>query len=187
VIALIALGTAVDLLVTSPRHWLGSAVLFAVAVLGYAFGVYPAAFADNRRLVIRNPFRTIVLPWPRIERISMRLSIDVFADAKYTIWAIPVSLRDRRRVERTRLRNAAAEQRGAGRGPRLPGTFGGQPIRVDPQAPLADQAYQEMEERRTACLDTADDVEQTSVVWTRPTFVALSLAAVLIVLAALLG
>jgi hypothetical protein len=186
VIALLAFAAAVDLLATSPRHWLGMAVLVAVAVVGFVFGVYPAAFADSRRLVIRNPFRTIVLPWPRVESIVMRLSIYVHAGDRYTVWAIPVSLRDRRRAERARMRAAAQEQRG-GRSARLPGTFGGQPVHTEPQAPLADQAYQEMEDRRTNCLDAADDVDPASATWTRASFAALGLAALFVVLAAVLG
>jgi hypothetical protein len=122
-----------------------------------------------------------------VERIVVRLSVDVFADGKYTIWAIPVSLRDRRKAERARWRAAADQERDARRGGRSSGAFGGAPVRTDPQAPLADQAYQELESRRAACRDEVDDVAPVTATWTWQSFAALAVAALLITLAAVLG
>jgi hypothetical protein len=192
IIIVLAGAAIVDLLITSPRHWLGIAVLLAAAVVAYFLGVYPAAFSDRHRLVVRNPFRKVVLPWPRVDRIAVRLSFDVFAaetSAKYTVWAIPVSLRDRRKADRARWREAADREREARRGRPSPGGSGvfGTPSTRHTTQPLADQAYQEIEERRAACQDHVDDVPPVTATWTWQAFAALATAVLLIALAAALG
>ena len=145
---------AIDLLVESgTRDLVAAAVLTLVAVLAAIFGVYPAAFASSDRLVVRNPFRTIELPWEAVTDLSARLSFMAHTESRrFTVWAIPVSLRERRRAERHRVKELSQAQRLNKRGvsadllqTRSRGT-------EDPLARLsfADQAIEEMNARREA-------------------------------------
>ncbi|WP_052848778.1 PH domain-containing protein [Streptomyces avicenniae] len=94
-----------------------SGLVFAVPLI-VAFSVRPAAFASDERLRVRNPFRTVTLPWSRVETVRARYSSEVVADGRtYQIWSIPVSLRGRNRANRRR------EQAESGRMPRS-GRFG---------------------------------------------------------------
>lgn len=146
---------SIDLMVESgTRDLVGAAILMLVAVLAWLYGVYPAAFAWTDRLVVRNPFRTIELPWHVVEELSARLSFIAHTEtARYTVWAIPVSLRERRRSERHRLRDLSQAQRAAQRGVSQD-MF--QPTRNRrPKDPVdllsfADQAIAEMNSRREA-------------------------------------
>ena len=81
-----------------------------------ALTVRPAVFAGDTRMRVRNPFRTIVLPWGIVEGVRAGLSTEVFADGrKYHLWAIPVSLRQRKKAARRRER---AERAARGDRPR---------------------------------------------------------------------
>lgn len=146
---------SIDLIVESGRKDLvGSAVLMMVAVLAALFGVYPAAFAWTDRLVVRNPFRTIELPWTVVTELSARLSFIAYTETeRYTVWAIPVSLRERRRSDRHRLKDLSQAQRAAKRGV-SPELIQPSPSRrpTDPidQLSFADQAIAEMNARREA-------------------------------------
>lgn len=156
--ALVALFCAfgsIDLMAESgTRNLIGSAILMLVAVLAAIFGVYPAAFSWSDRLVVRNPFRTIDLPWEAVTDLTARLSFVAHTETKhFTVWAIPVSLRDRRRSERHKVRDMSQSQRAARRGA-SPDMFGsGRGYRpADPIASLsfADQAISEMDAKREA-------------------------------------
>lgn len=116
-VTLFCIGGAVDLLVEEgSADLVGAAVLFLVAVLSFAYGVFPAAFAYDDRLVVRNPMRTITLPWPTVTNLTAKLSFWAHTEKRhYTVWAVPVSLRDRRKAERTRLRELTRQQREATR------------------------------------------------------------------------
>jgi Bacterial PH domain len=86
-----------------------AALLFAVPLI-VAFTLRPAVFAGRERLRIRNPFRTITLPWGSVGTIRAGYSSEVVADGtKYQLWAIPVSLRDRRKAHRHRERLATGK------------------------------------------------------------------------------
>ncbi|MFD7899285.1 PH domain-containing protein [Streptomyces sp. NPDC059568] len=94
----------VDALVwgTGRTPWLALAgLLFAVPLI-VAFSLRPAVFAGNDRLRIRNPFRTITLPWATVTGIRAVYSCEVFTenDGKFQLWAVPVSLRQRKRANR---------------------------------------------------------------------------------------
>jgi hypothetical protein len=146
---------AIDLIVESgTRDLNGASILLLVAVLAGLYGVYPAAFAWSDRLVVRNPFRTIELPWTAVTDLSARLSFIAHSEAKrFTVWAIPVSLRERRRVDRHRVRDLNQAQRAVKRG-MSPDLF--QPSRghrpYDPvdRMSFADQAIAEMNAKREA-------------------------------------
>ncbi|UGY93299.1 PH domain-containing protein [Streptomyces gobiensis] len=93
-----------------------AAMLFAVPLV-VAFTLRPAVYAGPERLRIRNPFRTVTLPWATVDTVRAGYSSEVIADGKkYQLWAIPVSLRDRKKAQRHNERLAS-------------GRPGGQPMR----------------------------------------------------------
>jgi Bacterial PH domain len=118
VAALFCLYGAIDLAVeVGSPDLIGIAVLVLVAVLAAVFGIYPAAFSDDEGLRIRNPFRSILLPWSVVTDLSARLSFVAHTEStRFTVFAIPVSLRERRRADRQRLKAVAQAQREARRG-----------------------------------------------------------------------
>ncbi|WP_406283164.1 PH domain-containing protein [Embleya sp. NBC_00896] len=88
--------------------WLAIAMVIFFAVLVIALTLRSAVLVGPERLVIRNPFRTIVVPWGALERVRAEYSIEVRAgDKSFHIWAIPVSLRERKRALRQQGRSAA--------------------------------------------------------------------------------
>ncbi|MER0245404.1 PH domain-containing protein [Streptomyces sp. HSW2009] len=91
--------------------WLALAGLLAAVPLVVAFTVRPAVFAGADRLRVRNPFRTITLPWASVEGARAGYSSEVLAGGRtYQLWAIPVSLRQRKRASRRRSQAAAADE-----------------------------------------------------------------------------
>lgn len=150
---------AIDLMVEAgAADLIGEAILILVVVLAFFFGVYPAAFSDQDGLLVRNPFRTIRLPWSSVTELSANLSFVAHTEGgRYTVFAIPVSLRDRRKADKQRLRTLAQAQREARRGGvggRGAEPFGGfraprQDDHIERLA-FADQAITEMNERRQA-------------------------------------
>ncbi|NUK05142.1 PH domain-containing protein [Streptomyces lunaelactis] len=94
--------------------WLALAgVLLAVPVI-VAFALRPAVFAGEDRLRIRNPFRTITLPWAAVAEVRAGYSSEVFTQegAKYQLWAVPVSLRQRKRASRRQMQTAQDDPHG---------------------------------------------------------------------------
>ncbi|MGW3353838.1 PH domain-containing protein [Streptomyces bungoensis] len=102
--------------------WLALAALILAVPLVIAFTLRPAVFAGEDRLRVRNPFRVITLPWGEIASLRSGYTNEVVADSgtKYQLWAIPVSLRARKKAARGQSRAAAASRRGE-----LPGGPGG--------------------------------------------------------------
>ncbi|MER7997826.1 PH domain-containing protein [Streptomyces sp. NPDC095613] len=86
---------------TGRTPWLALAgMLFAVPLIA-AYTVRPAVFANRDRLRVRNPLRTITLPWGVVTDVRARFSCEVFTESgKYQMWAVPVSLRQRKRADR---------------------------------------------------------------------------------------
>ncbi|GCB46455.1 PH domain-containing protein [Streptomyces sp. NL15-2K] len=108
--------------------WLALAALIFVVPLIAAFTLRPAVFAGDDRLRIRNPFRVIVLPWGEVESLRSGYSNEVVAKSgkKYQLWAIPVSLRARKRAARREARRGAGDDgRGGASGGMRGGMFGG--------------------------------------------------------------
>ncbi|MBZ4320547.1 PH domain-containing protein [Streptomyces huiliensis] len=94
---------------TGRTPWLALAGLLFLVPLVIAFTVRPAVWASEDRLLVRNPFRTITLPWSRVATVRAGYSSEVLTEsAKYQLWAIPVSLRQRKRAA-GRQQRAAAE------------------------------------------------------------------------------
>ncbi|MCP3818974.1 PH domain-containing protein [Streptomyces sp. A3M-1-3] len=93
--------------------WLALAGLLFAVPLVVAFTVRPAVFASEDRLRIRNPFRTITLPWASVDAIRATYSSEVLAAGKkYQLWSVPVSLRERKRAARSQARAAGDDPYG---------------------------------------------------------------------------
>ncbi|MGY1454448.1 PH domain-containing protein [Streptomyces sp. SS8] len=98
-------------------RWLSLAALVALVPLIFAFSLRPAVYAGRERLRVRNPFRTITLPWASVEGVRAAYSAEVFAgDGKYQMWAIPVSLRQRKKALRQSQGGGAASANLSGPG-----------------------------------------------------------------------
>ncbi len=114
------------------------ALLLGVPLVA-AYTLRPLVRAGEDRLLVRNPFRTITLPWAAVEGLRASFSTEVVtADGgKYQLWAIPVSLRQRKKANRQAMRGAGAS------GPRFgPNADAGGPV---PRA-MADQSLDELRE-----------------------------------------
>lgn len=110
-------------------RWLSLAALVALVPLIFAFSLRPAVYAGRERLRVRNPFRTITLPWASVEGVRAAYSAEVFAgDGKYQMWAIPVSLRQRKKALRQSQGGGGSSANLSGPGavfaPELSGTGG---------------------------------------------------------------
>ncbi|MFW6694719.1 PH domain-containing protein [Streptomyces sp. MAR4 CNX-425] len=164
-------GIAAGVLLLALGGWLGGdalvrgsgqarAVALAALVAGVplvvALTLRPVVYAGQERLKVRNPFRTIVVPWARVEEIRARYSSEVVtADATYQMWAIPVSLRARKKANRRRDRAAAGgglfspSSRTALSDPALrrpDGTGGGAPDAPVDVTPSGDKSIRELRE-----------------------------------------
>jgi hypothetical protein len=119
----IVLWLGIDALVQGEDRtpWLALASMILALPLIVAFTVRPAVYANDDRLRIRNPFRVIVLPWGQAASLRSGYSNEVVTESgdRFQLWAVPVSLRARKRAAR---KDARAE-RGGGAGLRL--GFGG--------------------------------------------------------------
>ncbi|MGN9759496.1 PH domain-containing protein [Streptomyces sp. SD31] len=100
-------------------QWLALAALILIVPLVSAFTLRPAVYANEDRLRIRNPLRVIVLPWGQIAALRSGYSNEVVTKSgtKFQLWAVPVSLRARKKAARRSAR-AAAERSAAARGER---------------------------------------------------------------------
>lgn len=126
--------------------WLSLAGLLLAVPVIVAFTVRPAVYANADRIRIRNPLRTITLPWSGVDRMRAAYSSELFSgDRKFQLWAIPVSLRARKRASRQASRAAAAGDDPFGsRRPRPGLRPGGQSH--DPTRAWSDQALDELRE-----------------------------------------
>ncbi|MFI6768423.1 PH domain-containing protein [Streptomyces sp. NPDC050355] len=114
------------------------ALLLGVPLVA-AYTLRPLVRAGEDRLLVRNPFRTITLPWGAVEglRASFSTEVATTGGGKYQLWAIPVSLRQRKKANRQAMRGAGAA------GPRFgPNADAGGPV---PRA-MADQSLDELRE-----------------------------------------
>ncbi|MBV9025552.1 MAG: PH domain-containing protein [Streptomycetaceae bacterium] len=84
---------------TGRAPWLALAAAIALAPLVIAFTLRPVVYASDARMLVRNPFRTITIPWAHITELRSGYSNEVLTDgAKYQLWSIPVSLRARKKA-----------------------------------------------------------------------------------------
>ncbi|MGW7464542.1 PH domain-containing protein [Streptomyces xantholiticus] len=94
--------------------WLALAAALLAAPVVIAFTFRPAVFVGDDRIRIRNPFRSIVLPWGTVADVRASYSSEIFTQggAKYQLWAIPVSLRRRKTAARRQARAAHDDPHG---------------------------------------------------------------------------
>ncbi|MEV7421133.1 MULTISPECIES: PH domain-containing protein [unclassified Streptomyces] len=102
---------------TGRTPWLALAGLLFTVPLIIAFTLRPAVFASDDQLRIRNPFRLITLPWAAVSTVRAQFSCEALTEdgRKFQLWAVPVSLRQRKRANR---RGGAGDPRGAESGSR---------------------------------------------------------------------
>ncbi|MCQ4082496.1 PH domain-containing protein [Streptomyces sp. RB6PN25] len=99
---------------TGRAPWLALAAVIALAPLVIAFTLRPVVYASDVRMLVRNPFRTITIPWAQITELRSGFSNEVLVDGvKYQLWSVPVSLRARKKATRRtarQLQGADADQ-----------------------------------------------------------------------------
>lgn len=154
-VVLLALGVwlGTDAVIGGAGHtpWFALAGLLFAAPLVVAFTLRPAVFASERRMKVRNPFRTIEVPWGAVESVRAGYSSEVVADdTKYQLWAIPVSLRDRKKATRHNERVAAGRPPSPGIG----GLFGGR------GAPNVVPGESELTEKRATSDQAIDEIRE---------------------------
>ncbi|MFI1726528.1 PH domain-containing protein [Streptomyces sp. NPDC020489] len=180
----ISLWLGIDALVQGEDRtpWLALASMILVIPLIVAFTVRPAVYAGEDRLRIRNPFRVIVLPWGQVAALRSGYSNEVVAESgtKFQLWAVPVSLRARKRA----ARKDARIERGGGTGLRLGFGGGGAapapdtgPVRAETDK-IMDDLRELMETRGTA--ESAQG--EVTVRWAYEIFAPVVAGAVLLVI-----
>ncbi|MFJ9678406.1 PH domain-containing protein [Streptomyces sp. NPDC101194] len=94
--------------------WLALAGMLTAVPLVVAFTLRPVVFANDRRIRIRNPFRTITVPWTEVADLRAGYSSELFTEGgtKYQMWAVPVSLRQRKRAARRQSRQSVDDPYG---------------------------------------------------------------------------
>ncbi|MFH9351566.1 PH domain-containing protein [Kitasatospora sp. NPDC017646] len=145
----------------TPYVALAAVPVFAFPVIAYT--LRPAVFAGSSRLVVRNPWRTITAPWASVAALRAGYSVELLAgEKKYQVWAVPVSLRQRKRATRAQSRGNAEHASRTGLGLGLAGRTNpvvqGAP---DPTRAWSDQVtdvLQEMAERNGTRPDAAGPV-----------------------------
>ena len=161
--------------------WLALAGLILAVPIVVAFTVRPAVYANEDRLRIRNPFRTITLPWAAVSGLRSGYSNEVFTQdgTKYQLWAIPVSLRGRKKAARRQSQGVAAGDPSVGTGAnRRPG-------HTDPLRAPGDQIMDDLREiaERRAAAESAqgEPVVRWSYETLAPTVAGAVLLAVLLI------
>ncbi|MBU7596696.1 PH domain-containing protein [Streptomyces sp. P38-E01] len=117
------------------------AAVLALAPLIVAFTLRPAVFAGDERLLVRNPFRTISVPWGSVDSLRSGYSSEVVAEGTtYQLWSVPVSLRARKRAQRNTARvEAGKKPRGA-----MAALRGDDPENSGPQQATSDATMDEL-------------------------------------------
>lgn len=108
---LVACWLGADAIARGKGHtpWLAIAGLLLALPLVIALTLRPAVFANNDRIRVRNPFRTITVPWEGVDAVRSSYTTELLAGGKkFQLWAIPVSLRARKRAARQDARAKAA-------------------------------------------------------------------------------
>jgi hypothetical protein len=127
--------------------WTAVAAALIGGPLVAAFTFRPAVFVDEDRLRVRNPFRTITLPWGAVALLRSGYTHEVVdtAGKRYQLWALPVSLRARKRVQRVKARQDAVSPMGLTTDGVAAGVAA-TPVRGDTDQVVAD--LRELQERR---------------------------------------
>ncbi|NYI08023.1 PH domain-containing protein [Allostreptomyces psammosilenae] len=117
-VAVLVIGGAlvVDAALRTDGRELGAvlAATLLVVPLVVAYTLRPMVAAGHDRLLVRNPFRTVVAPWSTVEHVRAGMSSEVVVSGRtYQLWAVPVSLRQRKKAQRDNARAAAEGRRDA--------------------------------------------------------------------------
>lgn len=93
-------------------RWIAVAGLLLVVPLIVAFTFRPVVYANDDRMRVRNPFRTVDLPWASVADVRAGYSSEVITQdgTKYQLWSVPVSLRERKKAARRQDRGGADAQ-----------------------------------------------------------------------------
>lgn len=154
-LVLVACWLGADTIANGKGHapWLAIAGLLLALPVIVALTLRPAVFANSDRIRVRNPFRTITVPWSGVDAVRSSYSTELLAGGKkYQLWAIPVSLRARKRAAKQTARAKAAGDDaftpGSGRRPTTVGRNLGRPVPgADPTVRAwSDQALSELRE-----------------------------------------
>ncbi|POX54188.1 hypothetical protein C3489_13725 [Streptomyces sp. Ru71] len=166
--------------------WLALAGLLLVVPLVVAYTLRPAIFVNDDRLRVRNPLRLIVLPWGAVADLRSGYSNEVLttSGAKYQLWALPVSLRARKRAARQRARAAAAGE--AERGSLL-GTPGRGATPDEPPRAQTDKAMDDLRRLRDDRHAAASAQGEVTVRWAYEIIAPALAGAVLLAVLAALG
>ncbi|MEU4730370.1 MULTISPECIES: PH domain-containing protein [unclassified Streptomyces] len=117
--------------------WIALSTALLAVPLIVAFTIRPAVFANDDRMRVRNPFRIIELPWAAVDAVRAGYSAEVLAEgSKYQLWSVPVSLRERKKANRQRLK--------ANRSQSVPGERRVAP--PEPQRASADRIVDQLQE-----------------------------------------
>ncbi|MDI5967361.1 PH domain-containing protein [Streptomyces sp. SL13] len=161
--------------------WVALSGMLLAAPLVIAFTVRPVVYVSDKRMLVRNPFRTVTIPLARVESVEAKYSTEVFAGGKkYQLWAVPVSMRARKRADRRSTRTMVPD------GP--PGLFGRTRVRhvtpaAEPVLASSDQAVialRDLVELHSAAPQAQGEITQR---WAWPVYVpaALGLIALIVV------
>ncbi|MFC7217332.1 PH domain-containing protein [Streptomyces polyrhachis] len=149
----------------------------------FAYTVRPAVFASADRLRVRNPLRTLTVPWRTVAALRPALTNELYVDdRKYQLWAIPVSLRGRKRAARRELRGAGRAARGGD-----PGT---EPmLHVDEKdvRSMGDRSMAELQELLTAAADRPGAQGAMTVRWAWELIAPIAVGAVALLVTVLVG
>ncbi|TRV79505.1 PH domain-containing protein [Streptomyces sp. 130] len=88
--------------------WMALAGMLLAVPLVVAFTLRPVVAVNDLRIRIRNPFRTITLPWSDVADVRAGYSSELFTHdgKKFQLWSVPVSLRQRKKAARQQSRQA---------------------------------------------------------------------------------
>ncbi|GAA2774738.1 PH domain-containing protein [Kitasatospora cinereorecta] len=148
----------------TPWVALAAAPVFAFPVIAYT--LRPAVLANDRRLLVRNPLRTVKAPWATVEGMRAGYSVELFAGGKkYQVWALPVSLRQRKKAHRQAARAAAAGERTSSRWavPTTPQKT--RPGDLDPTRAWADQIVESLQEQAERLSRSPEAAGEVTVSW----------------------
>jgi hypothetical protein len=148
----------------------GVGVTLVLGVLVVAAAIRPALVADDDGVLVRNPFRSIRVPWSRVTGFSVRYALDVdTGDRAYSSWAVS--------------RPSWRREHGIVAGSRRSAVYADE---------VAEELTIRLNARRGIGVRTATSEpgtgpgEDVTVTWSRPMLIALAVAvAVLVVLAIL--
>ncbi|MFJ4830407.1 PH domain-containing protein [Streptomyces sp. NPDC088747] len=167
----------IDAIVTGEGRtpWLALAAMLFVVPLFVAFTLRPAVYAGADRLHVRNPLRVITLPWGQVSALRSGYSNEVVDTdgRKFQLWAVPVSLRGRKKAAQRQARQAAeasGKRRGGGGGGGLGfggfGSLGGPVSESDgPARAEADRVMDELRELFEARREAGSAQGEVTVRW----------------------